>query len=117
MTDPFHDKSSTESLSMPVAETLYASSAGCDWQESGVPGFLMKPLFESGSRRTLLMKAEPGSFSEMHAHEETEELFVLEGSFYDQDRTYGVGDYAIRAPGYMHEAGSKNGAVILLIYW
>ncbi len=117
MSDPFDAKEKETALPTPVAETLFAASAGMAWQESGHDGFLVKPLFDAGDRRTMLMKFEPGVFSEMHAHEETEEFYVLEGSFYDQDRTYHPGDYAIRAPGFMHEAGTKEGAVLLLVYW
>lgn len=104
-------------LSTPDAETLFAASEALAWRATEAPGFLEKPLFEADGRRTLLMKMEPGCFSPMHAHEETEEFLVLDGSFRDQDRTYTKGDYAIRAPGFMHEAASDDGAVVLLVYW
>ena len=62
------------------------------------------------------MKVEPGAWSPMHAHGEVEQVYVLEGSFYDQDNTYGPGDYIVRAAGADHTAGSENGALILLFY-
>ena len=66
--------------------------------------------------RTLLMKVDPGAAFPLHAHEEVEQIYVLSGSFFDQDRTLRAGDYACRAPGAMHTAGSEEGAVMLLIY-
>ena len=62
------------------------------------------------------MKVDAGAFSPMHAHDDIEQIYVLEGSFYDQDKTYGPGDYVIRAPGALHSAGSEEGAVVLLVY-
>jgi anti-sigma factor ChrR (cupin superfamily) len=52
----------------------------------------------------------------MHAHNEIEQIYVLEGSFFDQDKTYTAGEYIVRAPGAMHTAGSDTGAVVLLFY-
>jgi len=66
--------------------------------------------------RTWLMKVEPGAFSAPHAHDEVEQIYVLEGSFYDQQKTYGAGEYIVRPPGAMHTAGSDTGAVVLLFY-
>ena len=62
------------------------------------------------------MKVDPGAFSPLHAHEEIEQIYVLEGQFYDQAKTYGPGDFIVRAPGAMHSAGSEEGAVVLLFY-
>jgi ChrR Cupin-like domain len=52
----------------------------------------------------------------LHAHEEWEQIYVLSGSFFDQERVLWAGDYACRAPGAMHTAGSEEGALLLLIY-
>ena len=76
----------------------------------------MKPLIEDDSKtiRTWLMKIDAGAFSELHAHHEYEQIYVLSGSFYDQDSEYGAGDFIVRAPDAMHTAGSKTGASTLL---
>ena len=66
--------------------------------------------------RTWLMKVEAGAFSPPHAHDQIEQIYVLEGSFYDQDKTCGPGEYIVRAMGAMHSAGSENGALVLLFY-
>ena len=65
----------------------------------------------------MLMKVDPGAFAAMHTHKgEFEQIYVVDGSFYDQDRTMGVGDYCCRAPDAAHQAGSKDGAIVVLVY-
>jgi anti-sigma factor ChrR (cupin superfamily) len=90
-----------------------------DWQDCGTEGFSIKPLLEVEGQtiRTWLMKVEPGAFSPLHAHTEVEQIYVMEGSFYDQEKTYHAGEFIVRAPGAMHTAGSEDGAVVLLIYF
>ena len=101
----------------PISGSVYLDLAGTDWQPDG-DRFWIKPLYENPARgeRTCLMKIDPGARFALHAHEETEQIYVLSGSFYDQDRTLRAGDYACRAPGAMHTTGSDEGAVVLLIY-
>ena len=62
------------------------------------------------------MKVEPGAFSDLHGHAEVEQVYVLEGSFYDQYRTYRAGDFLMRPAQAQHTAASDEGAVLLLIY-
>lgn len=103
----------------PIAGSLRYQSNDVEWQKTEATGFWVKPLFEDRERgeKTLLMKVDPGAWSAMHTHPgELEQIFVLEGSFYDQDATMGPGSYCCRAPDAAHEAGSKDGAVVLLIY-
>jgi anti-sigma factor ChrR (cupin superfamily) len=105
-------------LGLPGTGSCSMAAAEAEWQDSGTPGFLIKSLMEDPDAgvRTWLMKVEPGAFSELHAHDEVEQIYVVEGSFYDQEKTYGAGDYILRAPGAMHTAGSDSGAVVLLFY-
>lgn len=108
----------SEPMDIPRTGSRSAESAPLDWQDSGAEGFLVKPLLEDSAAgiRTWLMKVEAGAFSELHAHDEVEQIYVVEGSFYDQEKTYGTGDYIVRAAGAMHTAGSDTGAVVLLFY-
>ena len=103
---------------MPRRESDSVDAAALDWQDCGAAGFAVKPLLEDGGSglRTWLMKVEAGAFSELHAHDEIEQIYVIEGSFYDQHKTYRAGDYIVRAPGAMHTAGSETGALVLLFY-
>ena len=99
-------------------DPIFIRSNEQPWASSGSEGFLVKVLRESVDRthKTWLMKIEAGAYSPSHAHDGLEQVLVLEGSFYDQDRTYGPGDFVTRQAGEMHEAGSRDGAVVLLIY-
>ncbi len=111
-------RNTSTALPLPKGETLVARTTEASWQQTGTDGFLIKPLFEDtiSGQRTWLMKVDPGALAPPHAHSETEQIYVIEGSFYDDENTYGPGDFAIRAPGVMHTGGSKDGAVVMLIY-
>ncbi len=103
---------------LPHNGSVDFNSSQIEWQDCGVDGFLIKPLMEDQQAgvRTWLMKVEAGAFSPPHGHDEIEQIYVLEGSFFDQDKTYGPGEYIVRAAGAMHSAGSENGALVLLFY-
>jgi anti-sigma factor ChrR (cupin superfamily) len=105
-------------VGLPQTESLDFDSTQVDWQDCGAQGFRIKPLLEDteAGLRTWLMQVDAGAFSPLHAHDEIEQIYVLEGSFYDQDKTYRPGEYIVRAPGAMHSAGSEDGAVVLLFY-
>ncbi len=62
------------------------------------------------------MRIEPGASVSSHAHEEIEQIYVIEGSFFDEENSYQVGDFAIRAPGALHTTGSETGAVVMLVF-
>lgn len=107
-----------QALPRPEAGTLVARTHGSEWLPSGTDGFLIKPLFQDASRgqRTWLMRVEPGAVATSHAHDELEQIYVIEGSFYDDETTYRAGDFAVRAPSALHSAGSETGALVMLIY-
>jgi anti-sigma factor ChrR (cupin superfamily) len=94
------------------------ATAALDWRPSESDGFATKLLFadEALQESTLLMRFGPGSYSPPHAHDQIEEILVLDGSFYDDERSYGVGDYCYRAAGAMHAAGSRDGCTVLVVY-
>jgi anti-sigma factor ChrR (cupin superfamily) len=112
-------RSATSGIVAPVVQSMYYASADKDWQPTETEGFWIKPLFEDVERgeKTMLMKVDSGAWSPMHTHPgELEQIYVVQGSFYDQDRTLGPGDFCCRAPDTAHEAGSKEGAIVLLVY-
>ena len=118
MNEIFQTTDQAVALKMPLGESLMLKSREIPWQGSDAPGFRVKPLIEDDHQgiRTWLMKVDPGAFSDMHGHSEYEQIYVLEGAFYDQEHEYGPGDFIVRAPGALHTAGSKEGAVVLLFY-
>ena len=119
MSELFRSKEDEEmALPLPDEGSLWLRVAHHPWQPCGGGGFWIKPLMEErgGENRSWLMKFDPGAYSPPHAHDEMEQIYVLEGSFYDEERTYLPGDYIVRAPGAMHEAGSEKGALVLVVY-
>ncbi|WP_397453024.1 cupin domain-containing protein [Pseudomonas sp. NA-150] len=103
----------------PIQGSQYYRAATEEWQLTATPGFWIKPLFAEPARgeKTFLMRVDAGAHAMSHTHEgELEQLLVLEGSFFDQERTLNVGDYCCRAPDAAHSAGSEHGAILLVMY-
>ena len=113
-----HPRATPAPLRLPMPGSGYLPGATMAWQPTEHAGYWIKPLYENPllGERTLLMKADPGTHSPPHAHEEFEQIYVLEGSFDDGDRTLRAGDYCARPIGAMHSAISEEGFVALLIY-
>ena len=101
-----------------TAGSVFVDPNSRPWEETDAPGFLVKSIFKDAAtgETTSLMKIEAGAFFEAHAHDQLEEIFVLEGDFYDDACSYGPGQYCQRAIGASHTAGSKNGCTVLLVY-
>lgn len=66
--------------------------------------------------QTLLMRVEAGPLGTLHDHDKIEQIYVIEGDFFDDDECYRAGDLVLRMPGAMHRAGSKNGCTMLITY-
>jgi anti-sigma factor ChrR (cupin superfamily) len=107
-----------DTIGRQTTGSYFVDPARLEWHQTDAPGFLVKPIFmdKVTGESTLLMKIEAGACFPAHSHEHLEEIFVLEGEFYDEERTYGAGCYCQRAAGASHTAGSKSGCTVLLIY-
>src|SRR4051794_8226286 len=88
------------------------------WEPTGDAGFYVKHIFQDPEtgESTMLMKMDPGAYASTHSHKQLEEIFVVEGDFYDDFDEYLPGQYCQRAIGAPHSAGSRNGGIVLLIY-
>ena len=63
-----------------------------------------------------LIKLEPNSHFDEHIHERTEWLYVLEGSFTDENGEYSQGHFVIAKKGSKHSTKSgKEGCKVLVI--
>jgi anti-sigma factor ChrR (cupin superfamily) len=104
-------------IDLPRSGSNYLAATS-DWQPTEFSGFWIRNFLvdPAASATTMLMKIDPGAFAGLHSHAELEQIFVLEGSFHDQDRVLHAGDYCCRAPGAPHTAGSEDGAVVFLVY-
>ena len=106
-------------VTTPEAGSLYLDGLKMSWEECEVEGFWMKRLYEDADRseKTWLMRMDPGAQVGPHAHEdEFEQVYVLEGSFDDDEQTLKAGDYAFRAPGAIHGGSTEEGALILVMF-
>jgi anti-sigma factor ChrR (cupin superfamily) len=102
-------------LGLPDAGTTVVRASG--WTAGERPGELVRPLVDDSSGfRTMLMQILPGPLGEAHAHDTIEQIYVLDGDFFDEDASYQAGDFVLRMPGTMHRAGSKSGATLLISY-
>ena len=102
-------------LGLPDAGTTVVRARG--WTAGERPGELVRPLVEDASGfRTMVMQILPSPLGEAHAHDTIEQIYVIDGDFFDEDASYGPGDFVLRMPGTMHRAGSKGGATLLVSY-
>jgi anti-sigma factor ChrR (cupin superfamily) len=87
------------------------------WQPGMRPGETNLSLIDDlRGYRTMVTKVCPGPLGEMHAHDAIEQIYVMEGDFFDDDASYGPGDFVLRMPGTLHRAGSKSGCTMLIVY-
>lgn len=96
----------------------YMSTVESEWEPTSTEGFWVKRLYEDDARGecTWLMRVDPGAYSPPHAHAEFEQVYVVEGSFFDDDRLVKAGEFCARSPGAVHSASSDEGALIVVIY-
>jgi anti-sigma factor ChrR (cupin superfamily) len=101
-----------------VQGSHFLDATALQWQPSDTPGFDIVTLFENPStgESTILMRVEPGASTGSHSHDLFEEIYVLDGEFSDEERTYLRGQYCVRSPETLHTAASAPGCVVMLIY-
>ena len=87
-----------------------------DWTDDGTGTMIQAMLHDSAGYRTTLMRVAPGPLGAAHAHAEIEQVYVLDGDFFDEEHSYAAGDLVVRAAGAMHRTGSIGGCTMLLIY-
>lgn len=87
------------------------------WAAGERPGELVRPLIDDPSGyRTMLLQVAPGPLGMLHAHDTIEQIYVLEGDFFDDEASYGPGDFVVRMPGTQHRAGSRGGCTMMVFY-
>lgn len=113
---PVEDRSCIAPLASAVS--AYTSAVDTQWEPTDSDGFWVKRLYEDDARGeyTWLMRIDAGASTPPHAHEAFEQVYVLDGSFYDDDRLVRAGEFCARSPGAVHSAASDEGAVMLVIY-
>lgn len=108
----------TRTIGPTMGASTYVDPEALDWTPSAFAGIEIKVLYqdkESGAL-TCLLKWQPGAALPMHKHQEIEQTYVLEGSFYDHEGICRAGEYVWRKSGSYHEAHSDEGALMLAVF-
>jgi anti-sigma factor ChrR (cupin superfamily) len=77
-----------------------------------VPGLTVLPLHGFGTEQVALVRWESGTRFPLHAHPGGEEIFVLEGTFEDEQGTYPAGTWLRNPAGSRHAPFSSRGCLI-----
>jgi anti-sigma factor ChrR (cupin superfamily) len=87
------------------------------WVDSPSPGVQRKLLEREGgevARATSIVRYNAGSQFSSHAHDEGEEIWVLDGVFSDEHGDYGPGTYLRNPAGSSHSPFSREGCVLFV---
>ena len=105
----------SDNFALPLAGSK--KIAASHWTAGERPGEMVRPLIDDpAGYRTMLLKVATGPLGELHAHDTIEQIYVLEGDFFDDMAQYGPGDFLVRMPGAQHRAGSRNGCTMFIVY-
>lgn len=83
-----------------------------DWAPGLVSGLRVLPLHAHGTEQVALVKWEPGTKFQPHRHWGGEEIFVLAGTFADEQGIYPQGTWLRNPPGSTHMPFSEEGCLI-----
>jgi len=94
----------------------YADSSALGWTEFR-PGSRRKILAEDpkSGRLVMLVQWDAGYRMEAELHQLEEHLYILEGTYVDQNRTCGPGTYICNPVGSEHQAYTLDGCTFLEI--
>lgn len=83
-----------------------------EWRPGQVSGLHVMHLHEYGSEHVALVRWDPGTRFVNHVHPQGEEIFVVSGTFADEQGTYPAGTWLRNPPGSEHSPYSDEGCVI-----
>ncbi|HEX2173597.1 MAG TPA: cupin domain-containing protein [Dehalococcoidia bacterium] len=95
----------------------YVDTSALEWEEAA-PGSRRKTLFNDPvtGERTSLIQWDPGyHVANVDEHPYGEYLYILSGTFVDQNRTSGPGTYIHNRPGSSHQPHTPDGCTFLVI--
>ena len=82
------------------------------WHPGLVDGLSVMPLHSFGVEHTALVRWAPGTVFQPHVHPGGEEIFVLDGTFEDEDGVYPQGAWLRNPPYSRHAPFSRAGCTI-----
>ena len=93
-------------------QPVTVDTARAAWQPGLVAGLTVLPLHAYGTEQVALVRWAPGTQFQPHRHWGGEEIFVLEGTFADEDGLYPQGTWLRNPPGSIHTPFSDEGCLI-----
>lgn len=102
---------------VPQMLMTYVDSAQTEWTEVE-PGYRVKVLVRPGEARTrmVLVHYDAGyQLSRVDQHSHDEYLYVLSGTFVDQNQASGPGTLIHNRPGSFHQPSSPDGCTFLAV--
>lgn len=90
--------------------TIDTHKAG--WTPGAVPGLQVLPLHSYGTEQVTLAKWAPGTKFQSHHHGGGEEIFVLDGTFADEQGVYPKGTWLRNPTGSVHTQFSEEGCLL-----
>jgi anti-sigma factor ChrR (cupin superfamily) len=104
-------------INADLTQRAVVATATLSWTQSPMPGVARKMLERDGdevARATSLVRYEPGSRFERHAHGGGEEILVLDGTLSDEHGDYSAGTYLRNPPGSSHAPFSTAGCTLFV---
>ena len=96
------------------AATVRLDTTSMQWLPGLVPGLSVMPLHEHAGEHTALVRWQPETFFQSHAHFGGEEILVLDGVFEDEFGRYPAGSW-LRSPHLSrHQPFSREGCTIFV---
>lgn len=107
----------SDEVTVPEVLMTYIEAAEAEWTEVE-PGYRVKILVRRPEERTrvVLVQYDAGyqlSRVDHHAHDEY--LYVLSGTFVDQNQSSGPGTFIHNRPGSSHQPSSPDGCTFLAV--
>jgi anti-sigma factor ChrR (cupin superfamily) len=97
------------------SQALRLNTKASDWYPGLVPGLSVMPLHEHDGVSTALVRWAPNTVFNPHVHPGGEEIFVLDGVFYDEFGSYAKGSW-IRSPRYSkHTPFTKEEGALIYV--
>jgi len=97
-----------------AAELTTVRSTEGDWQDLA-RGVSVKPLWDDGTERSLLVRLAPGARAPAHPHARDEECMVVEGEAEIGETLLRAGDFQLAPAGVDHgEVHSETGALLFV---
>lgn len=84
------------------------------WQAGPADGLEVLRLHEFGTEEVMMLRMQPGAAYPAHEHPAGEEIFVVAGSFEDEQATYPKGTWVRYPAGSAHTPSSPSGCTLYL---